>query len=309
MPRSRVAARETRRVGRPRRRDARTGSMRSDRWTSSPAWPEAAGATVVLRVLQERPKPDPSTFLGAGKVDILAASCAETERRRRDRRQRADAGAVAAARGGRRTEDRRSHPAHSRHLRPTRADPGRASCRSSWRSCSTCCRGSSAAARRCRGWAAASAREVPAKPSSRPTGGGSGRAFTPSTRTSSTSASAASQLRERRQKTSVPTVALVGYTNAGKTTLVQHPDAGRGRGLRRAVRDARSADPPGASAGPAGAAAVGHGRIHRPAATRAGGRFSGDARGGRRSRPGPARDRCSGARSRAPRRRRPPGPR
>ena len=28
-----------------------------------------------------------------------------------------------------------------------------------------------------------------------------------------------SQLRERRQKTSVPTVALVGYTNAGKTTL------------------------------------------------------------------------------------------
>src|SRR6185503_17912889 len=28
-----------------------------------------------------------------------------------------------------------------------------------------------------------------------------------------------SQLRERRHKTSVPTVALVGYTNAGKTTL------------------------------------------------------------------------------------------
>src|SRR5207247_648440 len=28
------------------------------------------------------------------------------------------------------------------------------------------------------------------------------------------------QLRERRHKTSVPTVALVGYTNAGKTTLV-----------------------------------------------------------------------------------------
>ena len=27
----------------------------------------AAGAEVVLRVLQERPKPDPSTFLGAGK--------------------------------------------------------------------------------------------------------------------------------------------------------------------------------------------------------------------------------------------------
>jgi GTP-binding protein HflX len=39
---------------------------------------EAAGAQVVLRMLQERPKPDPSTFLGAGKLATLAASCAET---------------------------------------------------------------------------------------------------------------------------------------------------------------------------------------------------------------------------------------
>jgi GTP-binding protein HflX len=39
---------------------------------------EAAGAQVVLRVLQERPKPDPSTFLGAGKIRGLADSCAET---------------------------------------------------------------------------------------------------------------------------------------------------------------------------------------------------------------------------------------
>ena len=39
---------------------------------------QAAGAEVVLRVLQERPKPDPSTFLGSGKIASLAASCAET---------------------------------------------------------------------------------------------------------------------------------------------------------------------------------------------------------------------------------------
>src|SRR4051794_26277591 len=39
---------------------------------------DAAGADVVLRVLQERPKPDPSTFLGSGKIQMLAASCAET---------------------------------------------------------------------------------------------------------------------------------------------------------------------------------------------------------------------------------------
>jgi GTP-binding protein HflX len=40
---------------------------------------EAAGAQVVLRLLQERPRPDPATFLGAGKVQTLAASCAELD--------------------------------------------------------------------------------------------------------------------------------------------------------------------------------------------------------------------------------------
>ena len=40
---------------------------------------EAAGATVVLRMLQERPKPDPSTYLGGGKIVGLAAACAETD--------------------------------------------------------------------------------------------------------------------------------------------------------------------------------------------------------------------------------------
>ena len=39
---------------------------------------DAAGADAVLRVLQERPRPDPSTFLGAGKIEQLAASCSET---------------------------------------------------------------------------------------------------------------------------------------------------------------------------------------------------------------------------------------
>jgi GTP-binding protein HflX len=39
---------------------------------------QAAGAEVVLRMLQERPKPDPSTFLGAGKIQTLALSAAET---------------------------------------------------------------------------------------------------------------------------------------------------------------------------------------------------------------------------------------
>ena len=37
---------------------------------------DAAGATVVLRMLQERPKPDPATFIGSGKLDELAYECA-----------------------------------------------------------------------------------------------------------------------------------------------------------------------------------------------------------------------------------------
>ncbi len=40
---------------------------------------EAAGARVVLRVLQERPRPDSATFLGKGKVDVLAQAAAEAD--------------------------------------------------------------------------------------------------------------------------------------------------------------------------------------------------------------------------------------
>ncbi len=40
---------------------------------------EAAGARVVLRVLQDRPKPDPATFLGSGKVDVLGQAAAEAD--------------------------------------------------------------------------------------------------------------------------------------------------------------------------------------------------------------------------------------
>jgi GTP-binding protein HflX len=39
----------------------------------------AAGATVVLRMVQERAQPDPATFLGSGKVTALAAACAEAD--------------------------------------------------------------------------------------------------------------------------------------------------------------------------------------------------------------------------------------
>jgi GTPase len=38
---------------------------------------EAAGASVVVRALQERPTPDPATFIGRGKAQALALACAE----------------------------------------------------------------------------------------------------------------------------------------------------------------------------------------------------------------------------------------
>jgi GTP-binding protein HflX len=40
---------------------------------------EAAGARVVLQAMQERPRPDPATFLGTGKLQSLAESCAEAQ--------------------------------------------------------------------------------------------------------------------------------------------------------------------------------------------------------------------------------------
>src|SRR3954449_4661212 len=40
---------------------------------------DAAGAAVVLRMLQERPRPDAASFIGSGKVASLAAACAEAD--------------------------------------------------------------------------------------------------------------------------------------------------------------------------------------------------------------------------------------
>ena len=110
-----------------------------------------------------------------------------------------------------------------------------------------------------------------------------------------------SQLRERRHKVDVPTVALVGYTNAGKTTLFNR--------LTKSDAEASNAlfvtlDPLVRRVDPAGsprAAAERHGRLHRSPAAYAGGGLSRDARrdGGRR--PRAARDRCLQPRARTPR--------
>jgi len=179
---------------------------------------EAAGAEVVLRVMQERPKPDPATFLGSGKIATLAASAAETSvdvvmfdneltpaqlrhieeqigRKVIDRTQLILD--IFARRARTREGKLQVELAQLKYLLPRLAGAGTALSR---------------------------------------LGGGIGTRGPGETkletdrrriRTRIHAVSEAieqvrqrrGQLRERRQKASVPTVALVGYTNAGKTTL------------------------------------------------------------------------------------------
>ena len=179
---------------------------------------EAAGAQVVLRVLQERPKPDPSTYLGSGKIETLAASCAETsvdavifdteltpaqlreierivDRKVIDRTQLILD--IFARRARTREGKLQVELAQLRYLLPRLVGAGAALSR---------------------------------------LGGGIGTRGPGETKLETdrrrirTRIHAVSediehvrkrraQLRERRHKTAVPTVALVGYTNAGKTTL------------------------------------------------------------------------------------------
>jgi GTP-binding protein HflX len=178
----------------------------------------AAGADVALRVLQERPKPDPATFLGSGKVSTLAAACDEAridtvifdnelspaqlrnleaalDRKVVDRTQLILD--IFARRAQTRDGKLQVELAQLKYLLPRLV-------------------GSSAALSRL--------------------GGGIGTRGPGETKLETdrrriryrisalsseidTVRRRRSQLRERRHKAAVPTVALVGYTNAGKTTL------------------------------------------------------------------------------------------
>jgi GTP-binding protein HflX len=179
---------------------------------------DAAGASVVLRMLQERPKPDPATFIGSGKVASLAAACDEADvdvvifdnelspAQLRQLEERVERKVIDRtqlildifARRARTREGKwQVELAQLKYLLPRLV-------------------GSSAALSRL--------------------GGGIGTRGPGETKLESDRRrirvriqaiqreidqvrQRRAQLRERRQKQSVPTVALVGYTNAGKTTL------------------------------------------------------------------------------------------
>jgi GTP-binding protein HflX len=179
---------------------------------------DAAGATVVMRMLQERPKPDPATFIGSGKVTALAAAAAEAdvdvvifdneltpaqlrqleeklERKVIDRTQLILD--IFARRARTREGKWQVELAQLKYLLPRLVGFGTALSRLGG---GIGTRGPGETKletdrRRIRVRIQSLQKEIDQVRQRR------------------------SQLRERRQKHSVPTVALVGYTNAGKTTL------------------------------------------------------------------------------------------
>jgi GTP-binding protein HflX len=178
----------------------------------------AAGASVVLRVLQKNPKPDPATFLGSGKVASLAAACAEAraetvifdnelspaqlrnleaalERKVVDRTQLILD--IFASRARTREGKLQVELAQLKYVMPRLVGSGTALSRLGG---GIGTRGPGETKletdrRRIRYRISLLSQEIDAVRKRR------------------------TQLRERRHKAAVPTVALVGYTNAGKTTL------------------------------------------------------------------------------------------
>lgn len=179
---------------------------------------DAAGATVVLRMLQDRPKPDPALFIGSGKVASLGAACAEadvdvvifdnelTPAQLRQLEERLERKVIDRtqlildifARRARTREGKwQVELAQLKYLLPRLVGAGAALSRLGG---GIGTRGPGETKletdrRRIRVRIQALQKEIDQVRQRR------------------------SQLRERRQKHSVPTIALVGYTNAGKTTL------------------------------------------------------------------------------------------
>ncbi len=179
---------------------------------------DAAGARVVLRVLQDRPRPAPPTFLGSGKVDVLAQAAAEADAdliifdnrlspaQLRELNKRLDRKVVDrtqlildifARRAGTREGKLQVELAQLKYLLPRLV-------------------GSSEALSRLGGGIGTRGPGETKLEADR-------RRIRVRMKTLQDDIEVVrrrrSQLRERRHKVDVPTVALVGYTNAGKTTL------------------------------------------------------------------------------------------
>ena len=100
-------------------------SMPISRSTNSRVWPMPPAPRSTLRMLQERPKPDPATFIGAGKVASLAAACAEADIDLVIFDNELTPAQLGQLEKTARAQGRRSDAADPRHLRPARADARR----------------------------------------------------------------------------------------------------------------------------------------------------------------------------------------
>ena len=194
-------------------------SIPNTRSTSWPAWPRPPAPTVVLRVLQERAAARSGDVPRQRQGRVAGRGVRRAARRHRHLRQRADARRSCAT--SRRRSVARSSIARSSSSTSSRAARARAKGKlqvelAQLKYLLPRLVGS---ATRCRGSAAASARAAPARRSSRPIAGASAIASACCRRRSTPSAAAARSCASAASKAAVPTVALVGYTNAGKTTL------------------------------------------------------------------------------------------
>ena len=282
---------------------------------TSTSWPllvDTAGADVMAaRVLQRRDAPDPATYVGKGKAEELRelslAVDADTvvfddelspaQQRNlekilgRTAIDRTDVILDIFAQNARTQEGKAQvELALLRYRLPAAAGPGQAAQPAGGR------HGRRRGPRR-------SARAARVRRSSRSTAGACCGA-SPSSRPSSRSWTKNRQTqRKARGRSRLRTVSIVGYTNAGKSTLLNRAHRRRRAGRGPAVRHPR---PPHPAAGPArrrGGAAVRHRRLRAQAAAPAGRGVPVDAGGRGRVRPAGARGRRRGGRPRGPDRR------
>ncbi len=131
-----------------------------------------------------------------------------------------DAGAAAQSGEGLERQGHRPHRSDPGNLRPARAHARKARCRSNWPISITRRRGWCGPGRISSASAAASAfSAAPAKPSSRPTAASSRTAFSRIEEELEKVKRTRKLHRDSRKRVPYPIVALVGYTNAGKSTL------------------------------------------------------------------------------------------
>ena len=179
-----------------------------------------AGVEVLDAVLQMRREADPRYLIGRGKLEDLNL---------RSMQPMADVlifdkdltpVAGPPHRRGDQPQGPRPHPAHPRHLRPARAErrrqaPGRAGAAQV-----PAAAAGRRATTRSRGSPAASAGAAPARRSSRSTAAACATASR-TWRSASTQLSRERQVRRaQRNRRELPVISIVGYTNAGKSTLL-----------------------------------------------------------------------------------------